>query len=66
MGCSQGINGRHVDLVWKGREDLGKENATAVLVVRVLGHFQRLLVVSVEKTEEIEKKSLEDSKRPRG
>lgn len=46
MGRSQGVDGRYVDLVREGREDLGEENPTAVLVVRILGHFQRLLVVS--------------------
>lgn len=51
VGCSQSIDGRHVDLVREGREDLGEENTTAVLVVRILGHLQRLLVVSGGKKE---------------
>lgn len=51
MGRPQGIDGRHVDLVGEGGEDLGEEDAAAVLVVRILGHLQRLLVVSGERDE---------------
>lgn len=52
VGSSQGIDGRHVDLVREGRENLWEEDATAVLVVRILGGLQRLLVVSGGKTGE--------------
>lgn len=46
MGRSQGVDGGHVDFVGEGGEDLGKEDAAAVLVVGIFRHLQRLLVVS--------------------
>lgn len=46
MGRPQGVDGGHVDFVGEGGEDLGKQNAAAVLVVGILCHLQRLLVVS--------------------
>lgn len=63
MGRPQGVDGRHVDLVGESGEDLGEEDAAAVLVVGILGHLQRLLVVSAEKRKG-EEQSLEDSGRP--
>lgn len=63
MGRPQGVDGRHVDLVGEGGEDLGEEDAAAVLVVGILGHLQRLLVVSGEKTKG-EGRSLDDGGRP--
>lgn len=46
VGRPQGVDGGHVNFVGEGGEDLGKENAAAVLVVGIFGHLQRLLVVS--------------------
>lgn len=46
MGRPQGVDGGHVHFVGEGGEDLGKENAAAVLVVGIFRHLQRLLVVS--------------------
>lgn len=45
---AQGVDCGHVDFVGGGGEDLGETDVTAVLVVWILLHVQRVLVVSVD------------------
>ena len=46
MCAAQGVDGRHVDPVGEGGEELGEPHVTPVLMDRVLLHRQNPLVVS--------------------
>lgn len=48
---AQGVDCGHVDFVGVGGEDLREADVTAVLVVGILLHLQRVLVVSVDESE---------------
>lgn len=52
-GFAQGVDCSHNDLVGRGGEDLRKMDTTAVLMVRVFLHLQRVLVMSAGMKQEV-------------
>lgn len=62
-GFPQGIDCGHVNFVGDGGEDLRKTDTTAILVVRIFLHLQRVLVMSGEERESKRQSELQEQMR---